>query len=1025
MGNSRLLQIKAIFAEAMEKDASERAAFIAVACGGDSDLQAEVEAFLSAAVRAGDFLNSPTHDSSVSLGTSSEPLGTTIGRYKLLELIGEGGFGSVYMAEQESPVRRKVALKIIKLGMDTKQVIARFEAERQALAMMEHPNIAKVFDAGTTETGRPYFVMELARGIPITEYCDLHKLNTKERLELFSSVCEAVQHAHQKGIIHRDLKPSNVVITMQDGTAVPKIIDFGIAKATNQRLTEKTLFTEFRQMIGTPAYMSPEQADFTTQDIDTRSDIYSLGVLLYELLTGGPPFETSQLLRLGYEQMQRTIREIEPARPSERLSGLQQETLITVAQLRGSDDRQLTRSIRGDLDWIVMKCLEKDRRRRYESASALAGDLDRYLANEPVEATPPSAMYRLQKFTKRNRTGLILTAAFLLLAALSIGLYIHGIRSQQLQTETALAEAKSQRQEADRQRDEAKKQQQIASAENDFLTNMLTSADPWRGLGDKLTVLQVVQAAQKDVDAGSLKDQPLVEAAIRQALAEALTSLGHYPESEENLKKALSIDRRLLPPDDPRMADALWELERLYQSTARWSEAESLGREILRIRRQAFPETSIPVANALISLAADVCAEGKYVESEAYATDGLNIKRKLLSADDTEISFAMLALAQTVVHEGKLTDSENLNRQALQMLQKAHPPNNSGLANAQFSLGWTLIQERKYRDGEKLIRQSLAMKRKLGGDYLFGTLSLAELLLGQGRLADARQLYHQLFDRDESMWSSEYAAAAAMLRNLAYNLGVKVELKDAGPSVAAVFGDDEGLFLKIYNQECKQYGPTDPHLTVIIDDVATCLWASGKSAKASSILSQALLVDRKAAPSGALDTALLQHKLGLITLAQGKAIDAEANFRHSLAIRRKALPADDPLIATDLHCLGDALVAQGNDSDAEKFYREALDIRRKKLSAKNLYIASTLERLAVLLIRHNQLTEAEPMLRETLEIRKPYVASSPNVATTARELAELLDRTGRSTEAASLRQQFVQNHSTTLPTSKPSLNHLN
>src|SRR5262245_6426545 len=351
-------------------------------------------------------------------GVPSEQPGKLIGPYKLLERIGEGGFGSVWMAEQREPVKRRVAVKLIKLGMDTKQVIARFEAERQALAMMDHPNIAKVLDAGSTETGRPYFVMEYIRGVPILEYCDKERLDTQARLELFTSVCQAIQHAHQKGIIHRDIKPSNVLVTLHDGVPVPKVIDFGIAKATNSELTNKTLFTEHRQMVGTPAYMSPEQAEMSGLDIDTRSDVYSLGVLLYELLTGTTPFDTRSLLESGYAEMLRAIREDEPHKPSTRISTLG-DTGTRTAQQRRVELKKLSLLLRGDLDWIVMKCLEKDRTRRYETASALAADIRRHLFDEPVTASPPGAGYRLRKFVKRHRAQA--TAAAVVLGALVLG----------------------------------------------------------------------------------------------------------------------------------------------------------------------------------------------------------------------------------------------------------------------------------------------------------------------------------------------------------------------------------------------------------------------------------------------------------------------------------------------------------------------------------------------------------------------------------------------------------------------------
>lgn len=398
-----------IFADALEKaQAGERAAFLEAACGGDGELRQFVEALLQAHERAGGFLNGePETASGCPLG---EGPGTVIGRYKLLQEIGEGGFGLVFMAEQLVPVKRKVALKIIKAGMDTREVIARFEAERQALALMDHPNIARVLDAGATESGRPYFVMELVKGIRITDYCDQKHLSTEERLQLFIQVCHAVQHAHQKGVIHRDLKPANILVTMIDGEAAPKVIDFGIAKAMGHRLTEKTLFTRFEVMIGTPAYLSPEQTALSGVDVDTRTDIYSLGVLLYELLTGVTPLDKDTLARAAYDEIRRMIQETEPPKPSTRLHTLG-EKVTDVASRRQADPATLRRALRGDLDWIVMKALEKDRRRRYASANDLAEDVERHLNHEPVLARPPSRTYRAGKFVRRHRGGVAFAAA--------------------------------------------------------------------------------------------------------------------------------------------------------------------------------------------------------------------------------------------------------------------------------------------------------------------------------------------------------------------------------------------------------------------------------------------------------------------------------------------------------------------------------------------------------------------------------------------------------------------------------------
>ena len=441
MSGPQSIRVREILAEVMSRPESERSGFLVEACRDDVALMAEVEALVGGLEWEEHFLAAPTRANAdspvpavsaaapspldlgaatdVALADQSEAPGTRIGRYKLLQKIGEGGFGTVFMAEQQHPVHRVVALKIIKLGMDTKQVIARFEAERQVLSMMDHPNIARVLDAGATDSGRPYFVMDLIRGIPVTEYGDANKLSVRQRLELFVQVCQAVQHAHSKGVIHRDLKPTNVLVTMADGVPVPKVIDFGIAKATSIRLTEMTLFTEYGQLVGTPEYMSPEQAEMSAIDVDTRSDIYALGVLLYELLTGTTPFDARELRARGYAEIQRVVREVEPRRPSTRLSTMG-AAADAVAARRGTDSRRLTRLMKGELDWIVLRALEKDRTRRYQTANGLAMDVQRYLSGEPVLARPPSTLYRFGKLASRNKLAVGGGAAFVL--TLIIGL---------------------------------------------------------------------------------------------------------------------------------------------------------------------------------------------------------------------------------------------------------------------------------------------------------------------------------------------------------------------------------------------------------------------------------------------------------------------------------------------------------------------------------------------------------------------------------------------------------------------------
>ena len=472
--------IDEIYLAALEKPSTqERSAYLDRACAGDEGLRQRVERLLRAQPNVGNFLESPAPEiAQTVVPPLTECPGAVIGPYKLLEQIGEGGFGIVYMADQQSPVRRRVALKIIKPGMDTRQVLARFKAELEALSLMDHLNIARVLDAGATDSGRPYFVMELVRGVPITDYCDQNNLPVHERLELFVQVCRAVQHAHQKGIIHRDIKPSNVLVTLHDGRPVPKVIDFGVAKAIDRQLTQETLFTRFAEMIGTPLYMSPEQAEMTGLDIDTRADIYSLGVLLYELLTGSTPFDKDRLHRAAFDEIRRIIREEEPPKPSTRISTLG-DTRAAVAAHRHADPHRLSQLVSGDLDWIVMKTLEKDRTRRYETANGLAMDVQRYLADEPVEACPPSASYKFRKFARRNKvalaTGGLVLAALVMGTGVSTWQAIRATRAERsanesLQAETeahgeaaaAVAGERAQREVADRERAEAMRQRQVA-----------------------------------------------------------------------------------------------------------------------------------------------------------------------------------------------------------------------------------------------------------------------------------------------------------------------------------------------------------------------------------------------------------------------------------------------------------------------------------------------------------------------------------------------------------------------------------
>jgi serine/threonine protein kinase/tetratricopeptide (TPR) repeat protein len=937
---------KEIFAAAIELPAEQRHAFIEAQTAGDSSLRAAVESLLASHQRASSFLSAPTMEPSVdTLPVPPPSQAEKIGPYKLLQVIGEGGFGTVYMAEQEQPVRRTVALKLIKLGMDTRQVIARFEAERQALAMMDHPNIARVFDAGATDTGRPYFVMELVKGVPVTTYCDSNRLTPRQRLELFIPICQAVQHAHQKGVIHRDIKPSNVLVTLHDGRPVPKVIDFGVAKATQARLTEKTVFTEFKQMIGTPEYMSPEQAEMSGLDIDTRTDVYSLGVLLYELLTGLTPFDPRALRSRAYAEMQRIIREVDPPNPSTRVSTSEQ--LPSIAAQRGIEPRKLTSTVRGELDWIVMKCLEKDRTRRYDSPSALASDVAHYLADEPVVASPPSRVYRMQKFVRRNRgvmAGAMLLAAVLLAGAITSTLFaVRARRERQIADEQrALAQAQEQ---------EARRQAAIAHAVSEFQADMLSSADPDRLLGDKVTVLQAVNAAVRELDAGKLKDQPLVEAGVRQVIGSTLRTLARYEEAESNLRKALEL------------------------------------------RRTATGGPTLDTAQTLTDLGLVVQERNRLDEAEAAFREALEIRRGTLVAGHPDIAESINNLARLRFEQRRYAEAEPQFREALAMTRQGLPPGYPNIATALNNLSQVLEAQGKYPEAETLARESLDIRRANlpsgHPDIAQGLVNLAGLLMSQGKLPDAEPLYLQALEIYRKAMPGDHPTIATTLNNLATLYQTQGQYDQA-----------EAMFRESLQIVSRVLPPNDPDVLRSRNKLALALVGLRRLDEAESLARGSVEVTRARVPVDSRQLAVALDVLGQVLQEHDKLEAAESSYREALDIRQRTLPAGSTEIAQSLNSVARALLAQKKPEQAEPLFRQSLEIYRKALPADHQNLAVLVYNVASLLETQGKFPEAEPLFREAVQIfEKRFGPDNMQLATARLALGRTCTQLKRWTEA--------------------------
>jgi eukaryotic-like serine/threonine-protein kinase len=1035
VSDARWERIKATFEAALAVPAQDRPAILDQACGGDWELRREVESLLDARTQAFVRTAGAAHSLAAAiteLAPSTERPGDMVGRYKLLEPLGEGGFGTVWMAEQREPVKRRVALKVIKLGMDTRQVIARFEAERQALAMMDHPNIAKVFDAGATETGRPYFVMEYIKGVPIVEYCDTAALDTTARLALFMSVCHAIQHAHQKGIIHRDIKPSNVLVTLHDGVPVPRVIDFGIAKATSSELTTKTFFTEHRQMIGTPAYMSPEQAEMSGLDIDTRSDIYSLGVLLYELLTGTTPFDSRSLMQAGLAEMMRIIREVEPHKPSTRLSSLGETGPRTAQQRRIGDVKKLGTILRGDLDWIVMKCLEKDRTRRYETANGLAADIVRHLHDEPVTAGAPSRAYRLRKFAKRHRAQVIaggIVAGVLVLGVIgtSTGM-VWALNEKTKATQAAESEATAkvaaQKNEqkaiaattaAEAAREGESKARKRAETISTFVTTALMASDAqtfglvgeWSGPGGPvvapaagttgashdMTILAAMTNAVRDIDSGRFKDDPETEAELRDTIGVVLRNNAKYDEAKPLLEKALAMRERLFDGDAAIVAVSATNLGELHYQQGHYDLAEPLLKRALRIHESALGPDHPNVAVSLNNLAVLYGTEGKYAQVESLLQRALAIREKALGPDDPNVANSLSNLAVFYGSQGQLARAEPLHERALAIRSKALGPDHPEVANTLYNLAALHRDQGQHGQAEPLYYRALAVYEKaLGPDHpLVGTTlsSLGGLYQVEGQFARAAPLFTRSLAIAEKAYGPEHPSVAFGLESLAAIDQARGEYAHAEP-----------LLIRATSIREKAVGPDHVDVAADLNSLAEICLAEGQYTRAEPLFIRALAIREKTLPPEHLDVATSLNNLAALHHALGEYAKAEPLFVRALAIREKALGTDNPTVSGSLSNLATLYYTQGQYAKAEPYYTRALEINERTLGPDDPGVATSVNNLATLYFAQRRYAEAEALyIRARAIFDKSLGPNHPNGAQSLSGLACVRQALGKTAEA--------------------------
>ncbi|MEZ6014548.1 MAG: serine/threonine-protein kinase [Planctomycetota bacterium] len=899
-------RVVALLAELLELPAPEREAHLRGAVGTDLTLEQEVRSLLRAAERAGGFLS----QGDVPAARSGDPLrsGDVLGRYTLIERLGEGGMGTVFRALQRAPVVREVAIKVIREGHDSEQVLARFDAESQTLAIMDHPSIARVFDGGATPSGRPYFVMELVDGVPITEHCDTHGLDIRARLQLFRQVCLAVQHAHTKGIVHRDLKPGNVLVTVVDGAPVPKVIDFGIAKATTQAPLAAGV-TQVWQRVGTPEYMSPEQASDNTIDVDTRSDIYSLGVLLYQLLTGGTPLGTDELSEQPWGEVERIIREVEPPTPSSRVAT---KSSSQAAAQRASAPRELAANLRGDLDWIVMRCLEKERERRYQTAEALAADVAHHLAGEPIAAAPPSRLYRWRKLARRHRVAV--ASGALLIGSLALG--VVGTSVGMLRADTRRREAEVALRDADG----------LAT----FLQEMLGSVQASVALGrDTALLREIVDRAAQSLDEGALAASPDAVVRLKRTLGTTYADVAAFDEAERMLTDALSLARGRAPLDEVSLATSLEDLASFIALHLRdFARAEPLAREALALRRAARGGDERALAASVHTLAGVLEGAGALDEAEALHAEALEMRRRLNAsrADALELVTALHGMAGILDVRGRPMDAEARYREALALCEGAVEGDHPRLASELNNLAGVLENLDRAAEAEPMYLRALEMRRRLhGGDHpeVFVSLNnMAYILQVLGRLDEVEPYYAEALAMARRLFPADHPFVLSAVSNMAGFLMTAGKPADAEP-----------LFKEVLERRRAQFPAPHRSLALSVTNYGTVLVQLKRRAEAEPYFREAAALFEAVHGPDHHDTARAKSSLAATLVKLDRAAEAEPLYVAALAVYERTFPGDHSRTATLLGLMAQCYEALERKDEALQLAQRATDMSTRLFGA--------------------------------------------------------------------------------------------